>query len=84
MQFSLVEIFASFMVLFAVIDIMGSIPLIIDIKVKTGKVNSVKATLVAFLIMLLFLLVGKPFLGLFGVDISSFAIAGSFILLFFF
>lgn len=82
MHFSLVEIFASFMVLFAVIDITGSIPVIIDIKAKTGKVESGKATLVAFLIMLIFLLIGEPFLDLFGVDISSFAIAGSFILLF--
>ena len=76
------EIFASFMVLFAVIDITGSIPVIIDIKTKTGEVESGKATLVAFGIMLAFLLVGKPLLGFFGVDISSFAIAGSFILLF--
>jgi len=82
MPFSLVEIFASFMVLFAVIDITGSIPIIIDIKAKTGKIESGKATLVSFFIMLLFLLIGEPLLGLFGVDISSFAIAGSFILLF--
>jgi multiple antibiotic resistance protein len=79
---SLKEIFASFMVLFAVIDITGSIPIIIDIKSKTGEVESEKATLVAFLIMLAFLLIGKPLLRFFGVDLSSFAIAGSFILLF--
>ncbi|NOY36146.1 MAG: MarC family protein [Chlorobi bacterium] len=76
------EIFASFMVLFAVIDITGSIPIIIDIKSKTGEIESEKATLVAFAIMLAFLLIGKPLLRFFGVDISSFAIAGSFILLF--
>ncbi len=69
------------MVLFAVIDILGSIPIIIDIKSKTGKIEPLKVALVAFLIMLAFLLVGEPLLGIFGVDISSFAIAGSFILL---
>lgn len=76
------EIFASFMVLFAVIDITGSIPILIDIKSKTGEIESAKATLVSFGIMLSFLLIGKPLLHFFGVDISSFAIAGSFILLF--
>jgi multiple antibiotic resistance protein len=70
------------MVLFAVIDIPGSIPIIVSIKNKGGRVEPLKATLVAFVIMLLFLFIGKPLLGVFGVDISSFAIAGSFILLF--
>ncbi len=79
MEFSVVDIVAAFMVLFAVIDIPGSIPIILDIKSKGGKVEPVKATLVAFGIMLAFLFAGKPLLGLFGVDISSFAIAGSFV-----
>lgn len=82
MGFSFIEIVAAFMVLFAVIDIFGSIPVIIDIKSKTGQIESGKASLVAFLIMLLFLFIGEPLLGIFGVDISSFAIAGSLILLF--
>ena len=81
MNFSIVEIFASFMVLFAIIDIPGSIPIIIDIKNKTGKISAGKATIVAFSIMFAFLFIGKPLLGIFGVDISSFAIAGSFIVL---
>ena len=81
MNFSIVEIFASFMVLFAIIDIPGSIPIIIDIKNKTGKISAGKATIVAFAIMFAFLFIGKPLLGIFGVDISSFAIAGSFIVL---
>ncbi len=81
MNFSIVEIFASFMVLFAIIDIPGSIPIIIDIKKKTGKIQAGKATIVAFVIMFAFLFIGKPLLGIFGVDISSFAIAGSFIVL---
>lgn len=82
MDFNFIEIFAAFMVLFAVIDIPGSIPVILDIKEKTGKIEPMKATLVAFAIMYAFLFIGKPLLNVFGVDISSFAIAGSFILLF--
>ncbi len=81
MNFNIVEMFASFMVLFAIIDIPGSIPIIIDIKNKTGKISAGKATIVAFSIMFAFLFIGKPLLGIFGVDISSFAIAGSFIVL---
>ena len=81
MHLNLLEIIASFMVLFAIIDILGSIPIILDIKAKTGSIFPGKTTLVAYGIMLLFLFIGEPLLGLFGVDISSFAIAGSIILL---
>ncbi|MBN1132917.1 MAG: MarC family protein [Bacteroidales bacterium] len=81
MHLSFMEILASFMVLFAIIDIFGSIPIILDIKSKTGTLQVMKTTLVAYGIMLLFLFIGEPLLGIFGVDISSFAIAGSFILL---
>ncbi len=81
MHLNLLEILASFMVLFAIIDILGSIPIILDIKVKTGSIYPGRTTLVAYGIMLLFLFIGEPLLGLFGVDISSFAIAGSIILL---
>ncbi len=81
MNLNILEILASFMVLFAIIDILGSIPIILDIKGKTGSIYPVKTTLVAFGIMLLFLFLGEPLLGIFGVDISSFAIAGSIILL---
>ena len=79
-HFDILEVLASFMVLFAIIDILGSIPIILDIKAKTGALYPGKTTLVAFGIMLLFLFIGEPLLGLFGVDISSFAIAGSVIL----
>jgi len=81
MHFSLMEVLAVFMVLFAVIDILGSIPIILDIKSKTGALFPGKTTVIAFAIMLLFLFIGEPLLGIFGVDISSFAIAGSIILL---
>ena len=80
MHFSLIEILAAFMVLFAIIDIPGSIPIIIDIKSKSGVVKPLKVTLVSFLIFLAFLFIGNPLLGIFGIDVSSFAIAGSFII----
>jgi len=82
MQVSLVEILSSFMVLFAVIDITGSIPIILSIKDKGGVIKAGQATLVSFLIFVAFLILGEQILGLFGVDVSSFAIAGSFILFF--
>ena len=81
MHISILNIFTVFMVLFAVIDITGSIPLLISIKNKTGEIHAGKATLVSLGIMLIFLFLGKPFLSLFGVDIYSFAIAGSLVLL---
>lgn len=81
MHLNTMEILAAFMVLFAIIDILGSIPIILDLKAKTGTIYPAKTTLVAYAIMLLFLFIGEPLLALFGVDISSFAIAGSIILL---
>jgi len=80
MHINVMEILAAFMVLFAIIDILGSIPIILDIKTKTGKILPGKTTLIAYGIMLLFLFIGEPLLKVFGVDISSFAIAGSVIL----
>jgi multiple antibiotic resistance protein len=80
MHFSLIEILAAFMVLFAIIDIPGSIPIIIDIKSKSGNVNATKVSIVSLLIFLAFLFIGSPLLGVFGIDVSSFAIAGSFII----
>lgn len=83
MEIKFVNIVSTFMVLFAVIDITGSIPIIIDIKQKSGgQIAALKITLVALLIMLVFLFIGEPLLGLFGVDLSSFAIAGSLVLFF--
>lgn len=76
------EIFTAFMVLFAVIDIVGNIPIIIDLKKKAGHIQSKKASLIAGLIMIIFLFVGDSILGLVGIDVHSFAVAGAFILLF--
>lgn len=80
MHISLIEIAAAFMVLFAIIDIPGSIPIILDIKSKTGNIEPLKATIAASLIFFAFLFIGSPLLGIFGIDVSSFAIAGSFII----
>jgi multiple antibiotic resistance protein len=82
MQLRILDIITVFMVLFAVIDITGSIPYILEIKRRSGKIDAAKATFVAYAILLMFLFVGEPFLNLFGVDVNSFAIAGSFVLLF--
>ncbi|MBN1790568.1 MAG: MarC family protein [Bacteroidales bacterium] len=82
MQLKILDIVSVFMVLFAVIDITGAIPYILELKRKSGDIDAGKATIVAYIILLLFLLIGEPFLRLFGVDINSFAIAGSFVLLF--
>lgn len=70
------------MVLFAVIDIVGNIPIIIDLRKKAGHIQSEKASIIAGLIMIVFLFVGNSILKLVGIDVHSFAIAGAFILLF--
>jgi multiple antibiotic resistance protein len=63
--------------LFAVIDIVGSIPLLISLKEKMGGIKSVNATLISGALMIAFLYVGKPFLNVLGLDIRSFAVGGS-------
>ena len=66
--------------LFAVIDILGSIPIIIGMRSKMGHIQSEKATLVAGTIMILFLFVGERILSLIGIDVASFALAGAFVI----
>jgi multiple antibiotic resistance protein len=63
--------------LFAVIDIVGSIPLLISLKEKMGGIKSINATLISGALMIAFLYVGKPFLNVLGLDIRSFAVGGS-------
>ncbi len=70
------------LILFSVIDIIGNIPIIIDLKNKGTKIEALKASLAAFLIMSIFLYMGNSILGLFGVDVESFAVAGAIILFF--
>ena len=82
MEFDLKEFISATMVLFAVIDILGSIPIIVSLKEKVGHIQSEKATIVSFIIMVSFLFVGKAILNLLGVDVNSFAIAGAFVIFF--
>lgn len=70
------------MILFAVIDIVGSIPIIVDLRARVGHIESEKATLVSTVIMISFLFVGETILNLIGVDVNSFAVAGAFVLFF--
>jgi multiple antibiotic resistance protein len=81
-QLSLKEIFTAFMVLFAVIDIIGNIPIVIDLRKKVGHIQSEKASIIAGIIMILFLFLGKTILSLIGIGVNSFAVAGAFILFF--
>ncbi len=74
------EIISIFLILFSVIDILGSIPIIIDMKKKGTKIESLQASFVAFILMTLFLYLGEPLLGLFGVDVESFAVAGAIVI----
>lgn len=74
------EIVSAFMVLFAVIDITGSVPIILDLKNKHRKFNALLAALISMTLVFVFLFVGEAILGLFNVDISSFAVAGSLVL----
>jgi multiple antibiotic resistance protein len=76
------EIITVAMVLFAVIDIVGSIPIIIDLRTKFGHIESGKASIVAGFIMITFLFVGEQILSLIGIDVNSFAVAGAFVLFF--
>ncbi|MGB7843572.1 MAG: MarC family protein [Salinimicrobium sp.] len=76
------QIASATMILFAVIDIIGSIPIIIELRKKAGHIQSEKATLVAGVLMIAFLFVGKEILNLIGIDVNSFAVAGSLILFF--
>ncbi len=82
MELDFKEIATVGMVLFAVIDIVGTIPIMVDLKTKHGHIESEKASLVAGLIMIVFLFVGEEFLKLIGIDVHSFAVAGSFVLFF--
>lgn len=79
-MFSFKEILSVTLILFSVIDILGSIPIIISMRQKVGHIQSEKATLASGVLMIVFLYLGESILGLFGVDISSFAIAGALVI----
>ena len=74
------QFLSAFIVLFAVIDIIGSIPIILDLKQKGRSVNALKATLIAFALLIGFFYAGDMMLRLFQVDIASFAVAGAFVI----
>ncbi len=76
------EVLTISMTLFAIIDIFGSIPIIMDLRQKVGNIESLKATLVSLFIMVIFLLTGEHALGFLGIDVASFSIAGGLILFF--
>ena len=82
MEINFKEIITVGMVLFAVIDIVGTIPVVVDLRAKHGHIESEKASLVAGIIMIVFLFIGEEFLNLIGIDVHSFAVAGSFVLFF--
>ena len=82
MGFNFKEIFTATMVLFAVIDIIGNVPIIIDLKKKAGQIQSEKASIIAGIIMIAFLFLGKSILNVIGIDVNSFAVAGALILFF--
>ena len=81
-MFDVKEIFTAGMILFAVIDIIGSTPVIIGLRQNIGHVQSEKASLVSLVIMIGFLFLGEEILNLIGIDVNSFAVAGSIIIFF--
>lgn len=82
MSFSFKEIATASMVLFAVIDIIGGIPVIISLRKRAGHIHSEKASVIAALVMILFLFLGERILNLIGINVNEFAVAGAFILFF--
>lgn len=80
MTFNFKEIISVTLILFSVIDIIGSLPVIIDLRRKEGTIESEKATFVSGVLMVSFLFLGERLLSLFGVDVSSFAVAGAVII----
>ena len=80
LNFNLSQILSTTMVLFAIIDILGSIPIVIELRRKAGHIESEKASIVATILMIIFLFVGEALLKVIGLDVASFAIAGSIVI----
>jgi len=81
-NFNFKEIATATMVLFAVIDIVGSIPIIISLKEKSGTIKSGRASIIAAIVLIVFLFIGEKILNLIGINVYEFAVAGAFILFF--
>ncbi len=79
-MFNLKEVISVTLILFSVIDVVGSLPVLIDLRKKVGKIESERATFVSGVLMISFLFVGERILKLFGVDVASFAVAGALII----
>src|SRR5215218_8077050 len=80
MGFEVKELLTVTFTLFAIIDIVGSVPILISLKQKMGGIRELRATLVSGALMILFLFVGEPFLNLLGLDVRSFAVGGSIVI----
>ena len=80
MEWNWSELLTLTFTLFAVIDVVGAVPMLIALKQKQGKISATKATAISGLLMILFFFIGKPFLTLLGIDIRSFAVAGSIVI----
>jgi multiple antibiotic resistance protein len=80
LNFSIKQIFSVTLILFAIIDILGSLPIVIQLRQREGVIQSEKATIVAGILMVVFLFLGESILKLFGLDFQSFALAGSLII----
>ncbi len=79
-MFVLKDIFSVSLILFSVIDIIGSVPVVIDLRKKQGKIHSGRATIISGILMIAFLFLGQSILSLFGLDIGSFAVAGAIVM----
>jgi multiple antibiotic resistance protein len=80
MEFNFSQILSTSMVLFAIIDILGAIPIVIQLRRKAGHIESEKASIVATTLMIIFLFAGEGLLKIIGLDVESFAIAGSLVI----
>ncbi|HLU89644.1 MAG TPA: MarC family protein [Cyclobacteriaceae bacterium] len=79
-MFEFKDILSVTLILFSVIDILGSIPIVISLRKKVGHIQSEKATIAAGILMVLFLLLGEVILSLFGIGVDDFALAGALII----
>jgi multiple antibiotic resistance protein len=79
-MFTLKDTFSVTLILFSVIDILGSIPIVIDLRKKQGQIHSGRATIISGILMIVFLFLGQSILKLFGLDIGSFAVAGAIVM----
>jgi multiple antibiotic resistance protein len=80
MNFSIDSLLTVTFTLFAVIDIVGSVPLLVGLKSKMGGIREARATLISGGLMILFLFIGEKFLGILGIDVKSFAVGGSIVI----